>query len=99
MIHRRIETALLQDPRIALLFLIPGIGDTFRVNGRALIVDDPELLADSAVGGKAPRLGLLITIEEAYTQCSKAMIRSELWNPERHVERSELPRAGTSCAP
>lgn len=85
---------LLQDPRIALLFLIPGIGDTFRVNGRALIVDDPELLADSAVGGKAPRLGLLISIEEAYTQCPKAMIRSELWNPERHVERSELPRSG-----
>lgn len=87
-------TNLLQDPRIALLFLIPGVGDTFRVNGRALIVDDPELLADSAVGGRAPRLGLLISIEEAYTQCPKAMIRSELWSPERHIDRSELPRGG-----
>jgi hypothetical protein len=87
-------TNLLEDARIALLFLIPGIGDTFRVNGRARIVDDPELLAPSAVDGKVPRLGLLISIEEAYTQCSKALIRSDLWNPERHVERSELPSSG-----
>src|SRR5579885_2904361 len=65
-------TNLLADPRIALLFLIPGVGDTFRVNGRAEIVDDPELLAASAVGGRAPRLGVLISIEEAYTQCPKA---------------------------
>ena len=87
-------TNLLEDTRIALVFLIPGIGDTFRVNGRARIVDDPELLAPSAVDGKVPRLGLLISIEEAYTQCSKALIRSDLWNPERHVERSELPSSG-----
>src|SRR5689334_8184583 len=76
-------TNLLEDPRIALLFLIPGIGDTFRVNGRARIVQDDELLAASAVDGRAPRLGILVAIEEAYTQCSKAVIRSDLWNPER----------------
>ena len=87
-------TNLLEDPRIALLFLIPGVGDTFRVNGRARIVDDPELLAQSAVDGKVPRLGLLVSIEEAYTQCSKALIRSDLWNPEHHVDRSELPSSG-----
>jgi PPOX class probable FMN-dependent enzyme len=87
-------TNLLADPRIALLFLIPGVGDTFRVNGRATIVDDTELLAPSAVDGKAPRLGILVAIEEAYTQCSKALIRSDLWNPERHVDRSELPSSG-----
>ncbi len=87
-------TNLLQDPRIALLFLIPGVGDTFRVNGTAEIIDDPVLLADSTVNGKPPRLGLLIAIEEAYTQCPKAIIRSELWNPERHVDRSELPSSG-----
>jgi uncharacterized protein len=87
-------TNLLEDTRIALLFLIPGIGDTFRVNGRARIVDDPELLAPSAVDGKVPRLGLLVSIEEAYTQCSKALIRSDLWNPEHHVDRSELPSSG-----
>jgi PPOX class probable FMN-dependent enzyme len=87
-------TNLLQDSRIALLFLIPGVGDTFRVNGTAEIVDDPELLASSAVEGKVPRLGLLISIEEAYTQCPKALIRSELWNSERHIDRSQLPASG-----
>jgi PPOX class probable FMN-dependent enzyme len=87
-------TNLLEDDRIALLFLIPGIGDTFRVNGRARVVDDPELLAESAVEGKAPRLGVLVTVEEAYTQCPKALIRSDLWNPEKHVSRDELPSSG-----
>jgi uncharacterized protein len=87
-------TNLLDDPRIALLFLIPGVGDTFRVNGTAVIVDDPELLAPSAVEGKAPSLGILVSIEEAYTQCAKALIRSDLWNGERHVDRSELPSQG-----
>ena len=87
-------TNLLSDPRIALLFLIPGVGDTFRVNGEAVIVDDPELLALSAVEGKVPRLGILITVREAYTQCAKALIRSDLWNSEHHVDRSELPSAG-----
>jgi uncharacterized protein len=87
-------TNLLADDRIALLFLIPGVNDTFRVNGRARIVEDPELLAVSEVEGKAPRLGILVEVEEAYTQCPKALLRSELWNPEQHVERSELPSSG-----
>ncbi len=87
-------TNLLEDDRIALLFLIPGIGDTFRVNGRARIVDDPELLAGSAVDGKPPRLGILVEIEEAYTQCPKALLRSDLWNPQKHVSQDELPRSG-----
>jgi uncharacterized protein len=85
---------LLADDRIALLFLIPGVNDTFRVNGRARIVDDPELLAESEVEGKVPQLGILVEVEEAYTQCPKAFLRSELWNPERHIERSELPSQG-----
>jgi uncharacterized protein len=87
-------TNLLEDDRIALLFLIPGINDTFRVNGRARIVDDPELLATSEVEGKVPQLGILVAIEEAYTQCPKAFLRSDLWNPERHIDRSELPSNG-----
>ncbi len=87
-------TNLLEDDRIALLFLIPGVGDTFRVNGRARIVDDAELLAASAVEGKAPQLGILVTVDEAYTQCPKALIRSDLWNPEKHVSRAELPSSG-----
>ncbi len=87
-------TNLLADSRIALLFLIPGVGDSFRVNGRASIVEDEELLAASEVDGKVPRLGILVSIDEAYTQCSKALIRSDLWNPERHIDRSELPSNG-----
>ena len=87
-------TNLLADPRIALLFLVPGVGDTFRVNGTAVVVDDRELLAPSAVNGQVPKLGILVTVEEAYTQCSKALVRSDLWNPERHVDRSELPSSG-----
>ncbi len=87
-------TNLLADNRIALLFLIPGVNDTFRVNGRGRIVDDPELLAASEIEGKVPQLGILVEVEEAYTQCPKAFLRSELWNPERHIERSELPSQG-----
>ncbi len=87
-------TNLLADDRIALLFLIPGVGDSFRVNGRATLVDDPELLEPCAMEGKMPKLGILVAVEEAYTQCSKALIRSDLWNPETHVDRSELPTSG-----
>lgn len=85
---------LLADDRVALLFLIPGIGDTFRVNGRGVLTDERELLEPCAVAGKVPRLGILVAVEEAYTQCPKALIRSELWNPEHHVERRELPSTG-----
>ena len=85
---------VLADPRVALLFLIPGVGDTFRVNGTATLTDDAELLAESAVEGKVPTLGILISIEECYTQCPKAFHRSDLWNPEKHIERSELPSSG-----
>ena len=87
-------TNLLADPRIGLLFLIPGVGETFRVNGRAAIVEDPVLLAESAVEGRVPKLGVLVTVEEAFTHCPKALIRSDLWNPERHVDREELPSSG-----
>ena len=87
-------TNLLADPSIGLIFLIPGVGDSFRVNGRGAITDDRKLLAPSAVEGSAPKLGILVSVDEAYTQCSKALIRSDLWNPERHVDRSDLPSSG-----
>ena len=86
-------TNVLADGRIALLFLVPGIGDTFRVNGRARLVDDAALLGPSAIEGKVPKLGILVEVEEAYTQCPKALLRSELWNPEKHADPSELPKA------
>lgn len=85
---------LLANPRVGLLFIIPGATDTFRVNGRAVITTDAALLAPSAVEGKAPRLGLLIDIEEAYTQCSKAFLRSHAWDPARFVDPAELPTGG-----
>jgi PPOX class probable FMN-dependent enzyme len=87
-------TNLLADPRIGLLFLIPGVGDTFRVNGTAVITDDEELLGQSSVEGKPPRLGIVVSVQEAYTQCPKAVIRSDLWNPAHHVDRAELPSPG-----
>jgi PPOX class probable FMN-dependent enzyme len=88
--HRNV----LQNPRVALLFVIPGVTDTLRVNGRASIVTDPELLAPCAVEGKTPKLGLLIDIDEAFTHCSKAFLRAQLWDPERYVSREELPSNG-----
>ncbi len=74
--------------------MIPGVGETFRVNGRATLTTDAELLAPCAVEGKVPRLGILVDIDAAYTQCSKAFLRSDLWNPAHHVDRSTLPSNG-----
>ena len=85
---------VLENPHVALLFVIPGVTDTFRVNGRAEIVTDPELLELCAVEGKVPKLAMRIEIEQAYTHCSKAFLRSNLWDPERFVDRSELPSPG-----
>jgi PPOX class probable FMN-dependent enzyme len=85
---------ILRNPHVGLLFFIPGVGDTLRVNGRATIVTDAELLEPCAVEGKVPKLGLLIEIDEVFTHCSKAFLRSALWDPERYVDRSELPSSG-----
>jgi PPOX class probable FMN-dependent enzyme len=87
-------TNVLDTGRIALLFLVPGVGETFRVNGSAVLVDDAELLAGSEVEGKTPKLGIRVTVEEAYTQCSKALIRSDLWNDEKHVDPKTMPTSG-----
>ena len=81
-------------PAVGLLFFFPGHGTTFRVNGDAYVTDDPSLLAASALHGSTPRLGIVVTIREAYTQCPKAFLRSELWNPARHVASEELPTGG-----
>jgi uncharacterized protein len=85
---------VLRNPHVGLLFLVPGIGDTLRVNGRAAIVNDEELLAACAVEGRAPKLGLLVEVEEVFTHCSKAFLRAQLWDPARHVDRAELPSSG-----
>jgi len=85
---------ILDNPHVGLLFVIPGVGDTFRVNGRATLTTDAALLAPCEVEGKLPKLGILIDIDVAYTQCSKAFLRSQLWDPERFVDRGELPTHG-----
>jgi PPOX class probable FMN-dependent enzyme len=85
---------LLANPHIGLLFIVPGATDTFRVNGRATITTDPQLLAPCAVEGKVPLLGILVDIDEAYTQCSKAFLRSHLWDPQRFVDPGTMPTGG-----
>jgi PPOX class probable FMN-dependent enzyme len=85
---------ILANPHVALLFVIPGIGDTFRVNGRATLTTDAALLAPCAVEGKPPALGILVDIDTAFTQCPKAFLRSQLWDPQRFVARAELPTSG-----
>jgi uncharacterized protein len=86
------------NPHVGLLFIVPGVTDTLRVNGRATVIDDPELLSGSTVEGKAPKLGLLIAVEEVFTHCSKAFLRAALWDSGRFVDRSELPSPGTIMA-
>lgn len=85
---------LLANPHIALLFVVPGVTDTLRVNGRAAITTDAALLAPCAVEGKVPRLGVLVDIDEAYTQCSKAFLRSHLWDAQRFVDPASMPTGG-----
>jgi len=85
---------ILANPHIGLLFIVPGVTDTFRVNGRATITVDASLLAPCAVEGKLPRLGILVDIDEAYTQCSKAFLRSHFWDPERFVDPATMPTGG-----
>ena len=89
---------LVRDPRISLLFMIPGIDSTLRINGRAEIVVDAELNASFAVHGKLPRCVLVVTADRVYTQCPKALVRSRLWNPDARIARSELPSAGEMIA-
>ena len=89
---------IVRDPRVALLFLIPGVGNTLRVNGRAEISVDPVLLDSFAVDDKAPRSVTVITVDSVYFQCARALVRSELWNPARHRDPKELPSAGQILA-
>jgi hypothetical protein len=89
---------VVRDPRVALLFLIPGVGEALRVNGRAAISVDPELIASFVVNGKPPRCVLIVTIESIYFHCSKAAVRAGLWDPARQIDRKSLPSTGTIIA-
>src|ERR1700748_3056719 len=85
---------VVRDPRVALLFLIPGSGSTLRVNGRAHVSTDADLLASFAVDGQAPRSVIVVTVGEVYFQCARAIVRSDLWNPDKHVDPKALPTPG-----
>jgi uncharacterized protein len=89
---------IVRDPRIALLFLIPGAGSTLRVNGRGAVSADPALLASFKMEGKAPRSVIVMTVEEIYFQCARAIVRAELWNPDKRVNPADLPTAGQILA-
>lgn len=89
---------IVRDPRVALLFLIPGVGSTLRLNGRAHLSVEPVLLQSFAVDGKAPRSVIVVRVDEVYFQCARAIVRSELWNPEKYVDPKSVPSAGKILA-
>ena len=89
---------IIRDPRIALLFLIPGVGETLRVNGRAAISIDPELMQSFAVNGKLPHSVLIVHIESIFFHCSKAIVRSKLWDEASKIDRKSLPSTGAIIA-
>jgi PPOX class probable FMN-dependent enzyme len=86
---------IIADPRVALLFLIPGVGETLRVNGRALICTAPSLLERFAMDGRPPRSVIVVSVDTVFFQCSRAIWRSKLWDPQQHIEREKLPSLGT----
>ncbi len=85
---------LVRDPRISLLFLIPGVNETMRINGTARIVTDPALRESFAIRGQAPATVIVTTVDRIYYQCPKALVRSALWSPEAQVDRASLPTTG-----
>ena len=89
---------IVRDPRVALMFLIPGSGNALRINGTAQIDVLPELLNSFAVDGKAPRSVIVISVSAIYFQCARAIVRSGLWDPALHVDPKLLPTAGNILA-
>jgi PPOX class probable FMN-dependent enzyme len=89
---------IVRDPRVALLFLIPGSGTTLRINGTAHLSDDPELLESFAVTEKAPRTVIVMEVGEIYFQCARAIVRSDLWNPDKRIDPRTLPTPGDILA-
>ena len=89
---------IVRDPRCTFLFLLPGSGTTFRANGRAHLSIDPDLLDSFAVDDKPPRSVIVMAIDELYFQCARAIVRSDLWNPARHIDTATLPTPGEILA-
>jgi PPOX class probable FMN-dependent enzyme len=89
---------IIRDGRVGLLFLVPGSGTTLRINGRAHVTTDAELCASFAVEGQAARSVTVVEIDAVYFQCARAIKRSDLWNPEKHVDPTSLPTPGQILA-
>jgi PPOX class probable FMN-dependent enzyme len=98
--NNRIDTLqnVVASPGVGLIFFVPGVGETLRVNGTAVVTEDPDLLAPCAMDGKVPKSGLLITVREAFFHCAKAVIRSRLWDSSRQIERGTFPSLGQILA-
>ena len=92
-------TNVLENPFVGMLFLIPGVDETLRLNGRAKLTTDPARLEPLAVNGRVPRSGLVVEVEEVFLQCTKALVRSRLWADETRVDRkAALPSFGQMLA-
>ncbi len=89
---------LLAHSGVGLIFFVPGVNETLRVNGRARVTTDPALLEPLAFAGKLPRSAIMVTIDEVYFHCGKALIRSDLWNPEKQLPRGQFPSLGRIIA-
>ncbi|MEO8050554.1 MAG: pyridoxamine 5'-phosphate oxidase family protein [Acidobacteriota bacterium] len=98
--NNRLDTLhnLLRNPKVGLLFLVPGVSETFRVNGEAVISRDPALIDQFVMQGKAPRTVIIVKVKEAYIQCSRALVRSDIWNPAKHAAPGAVPSMGTVMA-
>ncbi|MGD8192223.1 pyridoxamine 5'-phosphate oxidase family protein [Brevibacillus ginsengisoli] len=91
--NKRVDTMLniLSNPNVGLLFVIPGLQETLRINGKACLIRDQDILAQMAVNGKTPQIAIGVEVEQVFLHCGKAMIRSSLWNPETWLPKDELP--------
>jgi len=98
--NKKLETLsnVLENPNVALIFFVPGRNDSLRVNGRARITTAPALLATLAVQGKSPCSALIVTVEQVWLHCGKALIRSRLWDTEAKAKPNVLPTLGKMLA-
>ena len=85
---------IIANPNVGLIFFVPGSEETLRVNGRARVVDDPSLLAAAELNGRAPKVGIEVSIGEVFLHCPKALKRSRLWDPSQHADRASFPYLG-----
>lgn len=98
--NNRVDTMenIVANPNVALIFFVPGVNETLRVNGTAAITTDAALLAPHAIDGRAPKSGILVKVDQAYLHCAKALIRSRLWDPATKIDRSSFPSLGRMIA-